>query len=446
MDPYKRNQHLTHKANAGVGRHGWLRLTPAYSVQLVRDHVARLPQLAVVTDPFSGSGTTALAAAEHGCVGQAADLNPFLVWLGTAKVRCYQADLIDGVLDAVPEVVRRSERLLADAADLWAPRLHNIDRWWSPGSLAALKAIRRALDECCLPVAGADLLSIAFCRTLIAASNAAFNHQSMSFAVPPRAAPPVSQALPIIQRFAAEALSIAASAAEPLPGAGVIVRADSRAIDAAPLDRCDLLLTSPPYVNRMSYIRELRPYMYWLRFLDKASDAGELDWQAIGGTWGIATSRLSDWAPGDSATRTSPSGNSPSGNGASGNGASGNGASSDGASGDWAALPMARELREVCGVIEKDGGKNGPLLSSYVAKYFFDMSEHIRSAFDAVRSGGRAAYIIGNSTFYGHLVPAQDWYAALLRATGFTDVSVTTIRKRNSNKALYEYEVSGTRP
>lgn len=45
----------------------------------------------------------------------------------------------------------------------------------------------------------------------------------------------------------------------------------------------------------MSYIRELRPYMYWLGFLNKAKEAGELDWKAIGGTWGIATSRLSCW-------------------------------------------------------------------------------------------------------------------------------------------------------
>src|SRR5438045_1246519 len=29
-------------------------------------------------------------------------------------------------------------------------------------------------------------------------------------------------------------------------------------------DYYDCVITSPPYPNRMSYIRELRPYMYWL--------------------------------------------------------------------------------------------------------------------------------------------------------------------------------------
>lgn len=32
-----RNEHLTFRANMGVGRHGWLRLTPAYGVRLVRE-------------------------------------------------------------------------------------------------------------------------------------------------------------------------------------------------------------------------------------------------------------------------------------------------------------------------------------------------------------------------------------------------------------------------
>jgi hypothetical protein len=46
----------------------------------------------------------------------------------------------------------------------------------------------------------------------------------------------------------------------------------------------------------MSYIRELRPYMYWLGFLKSGHQAGELDWEAIGGTWGCATSNLQKWS------------------------------------------------------------------------------------------------------------------------------------------------------
>ena len=35
--------------------------------------------------------------------------------------------------------------------------------------------------------------------------------------------------------------------------------------------------------------------MYWLKFLETGEEAGELDWKAIGGTWGSATSKLNTW-------------------------------------------------------------------------------------------------------------------------------------------------------
>ena len=409
----RQNSYLTHKANTGTGRHGWLRLTPAYSVRLVRERTGHLPPGAVVTDPFSGSGTTVLAAAEHGRAGQAVDVNPFLVWLGNAKAASYPAALLADARAVIPWLADRATRCAADAAGLWAPNLHNIGRWWSPGSLAALKGLRHVLDEAELPGPAHDLFSIAFCRTAIGVSNAAFNHQSMSFAAGPT---PVPGGGHVIRRFTTEAAEILASAETGLAGSGRVIPGDARDLARAGLPRCDLLLTSPPYVNRMSYIRELRPYMYWLRFLDQASDAGELDWTAIGGTWGIATSRLHDWAP---------AGASP------------------------AAAPVAaieEELRVVSALIARDGGQHGPLLATYVIKYFHDMGAHFTAAFQHVRSGGTASYIIGNSTFYRHVVPAERWYAALLGAAGFTDVRTSVLRKRNSNLALYEYEVSARRP
>ena len=385
-------------------------------MRLVRERTGHLPPGAIVTDPFSGSGTTALAAAEHGGLGQAVDVNPFLVWLGNAKAASYPVALLDQARDLIPELAERARRDSRDAGGLWAPNLHNIDRWWSPGSLAGLKALRHQLDQAELPGPARDLLSIAFCRTAIGVSNASFNHQSMSFAAGRGAVPdgePGSDH--VIGRFRAEAAEILACAATGLPGSGRVVLGDARDLGAAGLPRCDLLLTSPPYVNRMSYIRELRPYMYWLRFLDQASDAGELDWTAIGGTWGIATSRLHDW----SANRPP------------------------------LASPVAAiegELRAVTALIARDGGKHGPLLATYVTKYFHDMAAHFTAAFEHVRSGGTASYIVGNSTFYRHVVPAERWYAALLTAAGFTGVRTTVIRKRNSNLALYEYEVSAQRP
>ena len=51
----------THKYNQKIGRHGWLRLTPAYSVKIVDELLAAYPDLSWnVLDPFCGTATTAL--------------------------------------------------------------------------------------------------------------------------------------------------------------------------------------------------------------------------------------------------------------------------------------------------------------------------------------------------------------------------------------------------
>lgn len=402
----QRNEHMTFRANMGVGRHGWLRLTPAYGVRLVRERLAQLAPGAVITDPFSGTGTTPLAAAEHGLRGQSVDVNPFLVWLGSVKTRNYALDTPPAVTDAALAAVNES-RAYPEADGLWQPPLFKIEKWWSPGALHALRTLRASLDTHEGEVR--DLLDVAFCRTLIDVSAAAFNHQSMSFKeAAPTALFDMDDAEQTRAVFLREVADIAESAMYDLQGSAAVSLGDSRD-GVASLEPADLVLTSPPYCNRMSYIRELRPYMYWMRYLDAARDAGELDWKAIGGTWGTATSKLNSWAA------EHPT-------------------------------PVDAELLEVCNAIASDGGKNGPVLSAYVHKYHYDMWGHFQSITQQVKAGGSVSYIVGNSTFYGHEVPVQRWYAQMLRELGYEDVKVETIRKRNSNKALFEYDVTARKP
>ncbi|HEY9181122.1 MAG TPA: hypothetical protein VIO32_10415 [Candidatus Baltobacteraceae bacterium] len=401
----KQNAHLTYKANLAAGRHSWLRLTPAYSIHLVRAYARHAAQGTRIVDPFSGSGTTALACAEFGHDGYGLDINPFLVWFGSAKTRRYETGDIQAAARAIPEICAHAQ-MLREEPGLWEPPLFNIERWWNPGALQALKALLAAIRASGTRGAPLDLLHVAFCRTMIASSNAAFNHQSMSFAPGSSAH---SKHEGIIGRYLADAQAIVESAAAPLSGNATLFELDSRRMDENPAGTFDMLLTSPPYVNRMSYIRELRPYMYWLGYLRASAHAGQLDWQAIGGTWGSATSNLNAWEP------------------------------------PAAGTPVDAKIARVCRSIARDGAKNGALLSTYVVKYFHDMWQHFQAAQRAINAGGKLVYIVGNSTFYGHVVPAQDWYAAMLAELGFTNVDVKPIRKRNSKKELVEYAVSALR-
>jgi hypothetical protein len=159
----------------------------------------------------------------------------------------------------------------------------------------------------------------------------------------------------------------------------------------------------------MSYIRELRPYLYWLGYLSDAKEAGELDWTAIGGTWGTATSRAGKWEPTDD---------------------------------------RVISYEPFLSVIEaiSTAGPNGLLLSRYVHKYFFDMVEHIEHLHTVMEPGATAHYIVGNSKFYSTMLPVPEIYAGMFEAAGFKDVKHRAFRKRSSKKELFEYVVEAKRP
>jgi hypothetical protein len=85
--------------------------------------------------------------------------------------------------------------------------------------------------------------------------------------------------------------------------------------------------------------------------------------------------------------------------------------------------------------------KNGEVLANYVAKYFDDLWTHFQGLTSLLVPGAEVHYIVGNSTFYGTLVPTERLYAEMLTALGFDGVDCRAIRKRNSKKELVEFDV-----
>ena len=389
----------THKHNLKFGRHGWLRLTPAYSVKIVEDLIGQCEQAVRVLDPFCGTATTALSAASHGHEAVMTDINPFLVWRGQVKTAHYSARMIAATRDASSCTLRIIETI----APKQAPALHNIKRWWAPSALLFLRRLKAAIEKTTRErSAPRNLLLMAFCRTAISLSNAAFNHQSMSFKDDSQLAFDYPMDLGGVFR---EDVEFVLRGAEDNPrGAATVVLGDSRELRKAVECRFERVITSPPYANRMSYIRELRPYMYWLGYLTNGRDAGELDWLAIGGTWGVATSRLSEW-------QTTKS--------------------------RFEHVMLSESLDRIA---HKEN-KNGPLLANYIAKYFDDMWAHFKALTKCLAPNAELHYIVGNSTFYGTLLPTERIYAAMLEALEFSDIECRPIRKRNSKKDLIEFDV-----
>ena len=393
----------TFKYNEKLGRYGWLRLTPAYSVKLVDEIITGIPKDSFILEPFSGTATTGLVAAEKGVSAHCLDINQFLKWLGNAKCRNYTNKEFELLSDGINAVMKDVKKLVNERC--WIPDIYNIERWWCGHTLKILGGLRQALVNEFGELkedSVSSLAWIAFCRLIIETSSAAFNHVSMSF----------SDNIETFEVDQIESLyleileAIIQSAKNSLKGTAKVYEIDSRNITSIDNVEYSHVVTSPPYPNRISYIRELRPYMYWTKFLETAREAGEIDWKAIGGTWGIATSRLQDW-------------------------------NSNG-------VDLPESLIKTVTQIRDSDQKNSLLMSNYVWKYFHDMHLHFISLKDRLRKGAQLAYIMGNSSFYGNMVHTETLIEDSLLMLGFNNIGSKVVRKRNSKKELFEYYVYAT--
>jgi len=400
--PVKQRADYTFKFNQNLGRHGWLRLTPAYGVKLVERLLASVDADGMILDPFSGTATTGLVAAERGKKAFAFDINPFLVWLGNAKCQNYSEDGLREIRQQVQAGMLDYKTAIAQ--ENWTPQIFKIERWWTADTLQAIAALRTVLvhhfgEPGHNPY---SLIWIAFCRLIIETSSAAFNHVSMSFSNQSN----FCDFTEVLELFNLILETILKTASHPIPGFAQIQETDSRNILGLNEIKFSTIITSPPYPNRMSYIRELRPYMYWTKFLKTAKEAGEIDWKAIGGTWGIATSRLIQW--------------------------------------EMEETNLPAPLFSTVEQIKKSEGKNAELMGIYVLKYFHDMHLHLASLQNRLEKQAKLYYIVGNSTFFGNSVDTAALLAESMQMLGYQQVHSEIIRKRNCNKALYEYCVSAT--
>src|SRR2546425_131218 len=121
-DNQRQKAHLTFRGNTNRGRHGWLRLTPAYSLHVVNEILANTGPDEFILDPFSGTATTTLASVTRGINAHSVDVNPFLVWLGNLKLRSFPKTTADELLVQA----RRLRKAASSTGSPWTPNLHQI--------------------------------------------------------------------------------------------------------------------------------------------------------------------------------------------------------------------------------------------------------------------------------------------------------------------------------
>lgn len=397
---------VTFQGKLDLPVHRWYRLTPSFSPQLAND-IADYFELGsddYVLDPFSGVGTVPLCMKYRGIDACSIELNPYLFFVSTVKNRTYIeldaiaacfAQFIGDYRKAMRKLPSDSDAYLLDQAE-FVPQIQYPERWWSSGNLAQLTCLRKRLLKYEADPIHLDLLKMGASSILVPVSNAKHNHVSLTFADKPLETVDVADILnrkldDIIQDL---------RAVSKLPCAETTVYSGNskHASTVLPKNRkVSAVITSPPYPNRFSYARETRPHLFFNGQIDSAASVGQLETDAIGGTWGKATSVLSQGVE-----------------------------------------PANEVVASLLAPYVPDIHGKGALMASYVTKYFNNIYEHAGEIAQVCRKRCRLAYVIGNSKFYDHPLPSDEILAGIFGHFGFALDRIDRMRRRQSKTNLYE--------
>lgn len=392
----------------------WFSITPSYAPALVADCADHLGTGLTerYLDPFSGSGTTAVWCRLGALPCTAVEWNPALHVVSRVKAG-WTADPAHFEAAArafahtwsveMPPPKSIAAYLVAHAANM--PRISHPERWWSPAALAAVTAARVTLARHPPDPTTRPGIELALLRLLLPVSRARYNHASITFARDdgrPENAQEVARS--VIDGFCATISEMAAdlrAVADRPQRLATVLRGNALAIDAVVPDPgvYTRVICSPPYPNRYSYARETRPHLFFLDLVADARAVGVLDHEAMGGTWGRATSALTrPHAPATPAVAT-------------------------------VMAPLLDPLRAA-----------HPLMANYAIRYFNDFWTHIRALDRAMAHHARLAYVVGNSKLGGVNVPVAEWITRLFEADGWRRYGqgIHEMRRRNSRPGLTE--------
>lgn len=221
-----------------------------------------------VLDPMVGSGTVVAVARANGHKAFGVDLDPLAVLLTSVWTRTVDARRVNG---KAAEVLERAKKALAPLPSRQAYPAGSDDetrkflRYWfdqnARRQLATLSAaISRVHDR-----AIRDVLWCGFSRLIITKQAGASRAMDLSHSRPHRAftyAPvkPFDRFISAVQAVVSNCPQLGSERLGPVT---VVKRGDARKLDICD-DTIDLVLTSPPYLNAIDYMRCSKFSLVWM--------------------------------------------------------------------------------------------------------------------------------------------------------------------------------------
>lgn len=398
---------ITFKPGQSEPIHRWYRLTPSYSPNLVRFLLKELDvtQDDLVFDPFSGRGTTTIECQRQGISSLGIEVNPLLQEVGDKSLFWNVTDL-----DLFDEYIRESGNLLSELKEISIedvieklntrlPIIHNVFRWWKKDVLKDLIICRELIfKERYFPIH--NYLWLAVNRAALDCANIHRNHPTITFDDDHRRNINVYfEVVENLKAIKSDLLSLSLDELSHSKKNSIVLGNSTSDLESQIARKIDFVITSPPYPNRYSYVHQTRPQLHFMEILEDIRQATEIDLNAVGGTWGRATSILQNRL-----------------------------------------ISVPDEIMPFLSYYEELKEKS-VLMCNYATKYFIDLSNHIQALKKVVNGKFRGAYIVGNSRLSDVEIFTEAILGKIFEQEGFYVERIISFRKRGGRQRLYETAV-----
>ena len=238
---------------------------------------------AVVLDPMCGSGTVPRLALQQDRQAIASDVDPLAVMM--TRTTCKPA-WSKGLAARAKEIVRLAQ-LLDDSQPEWIASdpdsIRFVDYWFALEQQRALRRLARVL--CGRPISD-DPLRVALSRLIVTKDGGASLARDTSHSRPHRVR--TESDFDVYAGFLRAAQLVETLVVEiPTSRRASIRSVDARGLDFVRRSSVDLILTSPPYLNAIDYLRGHRMSLVWLGW--KFSDLRSVRSESVGAERSLAT-------------------------------------------------------------------------------------------------------------------------------------------------------------
>lgn len=398
-------QDVTFKAGLNEAVHNWFRLTPSYSPELVRFFANYLEcnENHLLLEPFTGKGTTLIESQKLGIPSIGIEINPLLQAV-SEKSLSWDYKIIDlkNTLNAIDnrfiEIKKQEDNTsIEDFCKKYAieiPPIHNVFRWWQKNVLKELLLLKKIVFQIELNLQ--NPFWVALSSVCLECANIHRNHPTISFD------DNHTREINVWTTFSEKIIRIIKDLEKITPlisnNLSKIFLGDSTKIEhILTTEKIDRIITSPPYPNRFSYIHTTRPQLFFMDIIQNAKVATDIDIDAIGGTWGRATSIL-----------------------------------------DKKIVLPNPEIADILSDFTAELQPKSLLMCNYAVKYFNLMHNHIKSLKPFISKQFRGVYVVGNSRLSDVEIHTEILLAKIFEKEGFKVDKIMIFRKRGGKTKLFE--------